>query len=676
MLLGWDAADWHIINPLLEAGKMPVLEKLIESGVSGKIATLQPITSPILWNSIATGKHGDKHGILGFIEPIPNKPGVRSVNSTSRRAKALWNILSQNGMRSGVVNWYASQPAEPINGTIFTNRFVSVSSEEPGKVPSNRHSVHPPELREMAEGFRVHPADLSPQQVLAFFPDKKPEDLADPRLDALIRILAECSTIQNVATHLAARDDWDLLAIYYEAIDHAGHQFMEYHPPAMGHVSAEDAELYGGIITCMYRFHDMLLGRLLDLVGPETTVILLSDHGFYSDHLRPHVHEHSRDPAAKISPERNPTSWHRPHGVFVAAGQAIKRDELIHGATLLDIAPTILTLLGLPVADDMDGKVLTRILQEPVEVEHIASYEPPHPEDGVHREISVEESDPWAAQQALRQLAELGYITLPEDGDLTKMVKDAEWDRRSNLAQIYYSTGRLTESHALLCELLIEDERPHLRCRIALCLIALGRTAEAEEAIANVKPEEANSPLPRLIIGQIRFAQDRIEEAIAILEPLQNEQLPFSHLHTILGQAYLRRGFLTEAEAAFAKALERDEENAEAHDGLGVVLRRKGKFEDAVYQHMRSAALLHHRPLTHIHLGMALMRTGQLDWAIRAFEIAVELAPNLPFPHRCLVQLYRRDQKNEAKAGEHLRWLMELRRARREEATLDPNAKT
>jgi predicted AlkP superfamily phosphohydrolase/phosphomutase/tetratricopeptide (TPR) repeat protein len=676
LLIGWDAADWHIINPLIEAGKMPVLEKLIEAGVSGKIATLQPVISPILWNSLATGKYADKHGILDFVEPIPDGRGIRAVNSTSRRAKALWNILSQNGMRSGVVNWYASQPAEPINGTVFTSRFVSILPEEPGKVPLHPRSVHPPELREIAEDFRVHPADLSLQQALAFFPEAKPSDLKDPRLDALAKMLAECATTHNAATYLAARDDWDFLALYYDAIDHAGHQFMEYHPPAMAHVGAEDAALYGGMITCMYRFHDMLLRRLLDLVGPETTVILVSDHGFYSDHLRPYVREHSRDPAAKISIERNPTSWHRPHGIFVAAGQGIKRDELIHGATLLDIAPTILTLLGLPVADDMDGKVLTRILQESVEPERIDSYEPPHPNDGMHRDLPADDTDPWAARQALLQLAELGYITLPADGNVTKMVNDADWDRRSNLAQVYFSTGRMTEALELLRELLVQDERPHLRCRIALCLVALGRPAEAEEVIESVSPEEAGSPLPRLIHGQIRLAQGRIEEAIAMLEPLQTERLPLSHLHTVLGQAYLRRGLLDEAEAAFRQAVEREDENAEAHDGLGVVLRRRGLYEDSTYEHMRSAALLHHRPMTHIHLGMTLTRSGHYEWAIRAFEIAVELAPNLPFPHRCLVHLYRRDQKNEAKAGEHLRRLLELRRARREAAALDAKTET
>ena len=116
LLIGWDAADWEHITPLLEEGLMPTLEGLINRGVMGNLATLQPILSPMLWNSVATGKLADKHGIHGFIEPDPVNGGARPYTSTSRKCKALWNILTQSGLRSNIVGWWASHPAEPING--------------------------------------------------------------------------------------------------------------------------------------------------------------------------------------------------------------------------------------------------------------------------------------------------------------------------------------------------------------------------------------------------------------------------------------------------------------------------------------------------------------------------------------------------------------------------------
>src|SRR5437763_16803376 len=110
MLIGWDAADWGFIEPMLDNGILPNLKKLISTGVMGKIATLSPILSPMLGNSIATGKLGHKHDILSFVEP-DGKGFCRAVSSTSRNATALWTILSQNDLRSGVIDWFASHAA-------------------------------------------------------------------------------------------------------------------------------------------------------------------------------------------------------------------------------------------------------------------------------------------------------------------------------------------------------------------------------------------------------------------------------------------------------------------------------------------------------------------------------------------------------------------------------------
>ena len=67
LLIGWDAADWQVIHPLLDAGLMPNLQRLIEGGVMGNVASLSPLLSPILWTSIATGKRAYAHGVSGFV---------------------------------------------------------------------------------------------------------------------------------------------------------------------------------------------------------------------------------------------------------------------------------------------------------------------------------------------------------------------------------------------------------------------------------------------------------------------------------------------------------------------------------------------------------------------------------------------------------------------------------
>ena len=83
LLIGWDAADWEHMEPLLARGDMPTLQALLNRGSAGNLATLQPVISPMLWNSIATGKTAEKHGVLGFIEPHPNGRDARPWTSTS-----------------------------------------------------------------------------------------------------------------------------------------------------------------------------------------------------------------------------------------------------------------------------------------------------------------------------------------------------------------------------------------------------------------------------------------------------------------------------------------------------------------------------------------------------------------------------------------------------------------
>ena len=125
---------------------MPNVQRLVENGVTGQISTLHPPLSPMLWTSIATGKRPFKHGIHGFSEPTPDGRGVQPVTNLSRKTKALWNILHQNGLRSAVIGWWPSHPAEPINGVMVSDHYHRASGPLDQGWPLLANAVHPPEL--------------------------------------------------------------------------------------------------------------------------------------------------------------------------------------------------------------------------------------------------------------------------------------------------------------------------------------------------------------------------------------------------------------------------------------------------------------------------------------------------------------------------------------------------
>jgi len=638
LLVGWDAADWQIINPLMDAGLMPTLEKFVTGGIIGNIATLQPVLSPILWNSIATGQRGDKHGILGFTEVDESTGAVRPVQSTSRRVKALWNILSQAGLKSHVLGWFASHPAEPLPGGVTVSNMFSTAIgplDKPWPLPEG--TVHPPRLRETLAGLRVHPSEFDGEALLAFIPRAAEIDQGkDRHLGGLGQLLGECVSTHMAATWLMEHEPWDFCAVYFDAVDHFCHAFMPFHPPAQAGVDERDAALYGEVVRGCYRFHDMLLEHQLRLAGPDCTVILLSDHGFYNDHQRPFGFP--RHPSG-------PTISHRPYGVIAINGPHIRRDERLYGAGLLDVAPTILALFGLPAGEDMPGRIWRDAVAdtgwEPPA--RIASWEEVPGDAGCHPADARSAKDPEAERAALRQLIDLGYVEKPSD-DQERLRRVTRLEQKSNLAQIYMGSNR-PELALPLLEDLARDwiEQPTYRLELARCCFQLGKSARALELVAESRELPEFSARADLLQGLIEFESGRTQEALGHLrraaEAAEHARLP--NLQLQIGDACLRERQWDDAERAFQAVLSIDADNAEAEHGIAIVALRRRRNDVAAEHALRSVGLKFYRSLAHFHLGVALARLGRFDRAVEAFRVCLSIQPGVIAAHRWLAAIYR-----------------------------------
>ncbi len=634
LLVGWDAADWQVISPLLDAGKMPALNHLVETGAMGNIATLQPCLSPILWTSIATGKLADKHGVLGFVEP-DGAGGVRHSSSTSRKTKAVWNILSQSGMRSNVVGWYASHPAEPINGVCISNVFDQNPGppDQPWPLPAD--SVHPAKWREPVEAFRVHPAELSPGDVKPFIPRVGEIDhRIDGRPFELAKSLAHCSSVHSIATAIMENEPWDFMAVYYDMIDTAGHVFMPYFPPRMDHIPERDFELYRGVVERIYVFHDQMLARLLELAGEETTIIVVSDHGFYSDHRRPRWIPRGNMPEAMAA------NWHRPLGVVCISGPAIKQDERIHGATLLDVAPTVLSLLGLPTGADMDGRPLVQALKDPLPIETIESWDKMPGESGMHpAEMRI---DPVSAQATIDHLVALGYIEA-EAADPQSAARVAMEEADFNLSLVYLNSARaskaiphlkrLHDAHPeneryglTLARAFTDDRRPADARKVLETLEARGvKCVDLDVAISGALLEQ----------GEDAAALDRISKA--------DQAWPGSlAIQCAIAKIHLSRREWAAAEARYRRALEIDADSMHAQHFLAETQLQQGKFEEAVSTVLQILGVVHFFPKAHYQLGVALEGLGMIDRALLSFNTAVQMQPQFPDAHRRLASIFRK----------------------------------
>jgi predicted AlkP superfamily phosphohydrolase/phosphomutase/Flp pilus assembly protein TadD len=655
LLIGWSAADWQVINPLLESGRMPHLERLLTRGVMGNLSSLWPPQSPLLWNSVSTGARADRHGILGWAEPDADSGELRPIASTSRQVKAVWNILNQQGLRPNVVGWSASHPSEPIIGVYISERYPKAKAgpDHPWELPPG--TAHPQELADTLAACRVHPGELEPAQVLPFVPRAAEVDQAqDNRLRILATILAECASVQAAATWILEHRDWDFLAVKFDALYQFSQIFMRYHPPQLPGVSQRDFEIYSEVIRAAYSFHDALLGRLLRLAGPEATVLLVSEQGFHSNHLR----------TANLGQSKltEAMSGHRPVGIFCMAGPGIQADELLHHANLLDVAPTILTLFGLPIGADMEGRCLVEVFCEPVSPPTIPSWESIPGDAGLP--VSGTGEDPWETGKALDQLAALGYVDEPLK-PVQERRRAARLARTFTLAQVHIEAGRVSKVIPLLEELIREEPNEP----IFLLLLAQGRYLQGDgkdcrRLVEDVLRRMWNCPSAHAILGNLSVAEGNLEQALTHFLEAEKSGQCSPGLRVVMSRIYASLGRWNEAERVCHDTLELDEDCAEAHVSLAWVYLHRGRRQQAAEEALNTVSLRHHNPEAHYILGVALAQIGQLPRAVQALETCLAQQSEAAEAHHALAAIHEGGFQDSARAAEHRQLAATTRSAR------------
>jgi len=673
LLIGWDAADWKVIYPLIKQGKMPTLAKFISEGVHGKIKTLDPPLSPMLWTSMATGYRADKHGIMGFIEPLADNSGIRPVTSTSRKVKAIWNILHSKGMKSNVVSWWPSNPAEPINGVMVSNLYQQANKTLKDGWEMPKGTVYPEELSDKLKEFRVHPSELTANHLLPFLPNLKKQDLKkDKMIAGVVNTLANAASVHAVSTYLQRETDWDFMAIYHDAIDHFCHTAMKFHPPHRKGMPKDLYENYKQVVTAGYLFHDMMLERTLSLLDDDTTVIIVSDHGFHSDHLRPKYL--LKEPGA-------PAQEHSPFGIFCMKGPGVKKGEIIHGASILDITPTLLNLYGLPIGKNMEGKALVQSYSENIIPDYIEDWENVEGDFGMHS--SDLKDDPWASQEAMQQLIELGYIDAPDE-NISKRIESAKNESQYYLSRNLIDANKYKQAIEIL-EPLVKNNLREIRYgqRLAYCYLSTNRLIKCRELIDKLKvlqteiekeevemsEEELNkrkkgfireAELPNylsFIEGLLFMKVNRWKKALKLFDEVSNKVPNNIDVHLNAGKSCLHRHLWEQAQDAFIVCLSIDDSNSVAHHGLGISLLRRGMLEQALDEFLLSLSTNYAYPSAHYHIGETLVKLEKFLDAEQAFKAAISLAPGMTKAHSWLADLYNNELSMPEKAEHHEEFL-------------------
>lgn len=476
LVIGLDGMDPRAVDLLMSEGKMPAFAKMRQEGAYGILHSMKPLLSPVVWTTIATGKTPDKHKI-GHFTAVNQVTGEQlPVTSQMRKVKALWNIASEKDRTVSIIGYWATWPAEPVNGTIVSDHTCYHFLFQDGfdkNAPDPGGKTWPPDLIKEIAPMIIRPGDLTMADTKDFI-DVTPEEFNRPfsfqdDLSHFKWALATARSYLKIGLHLWDEKRPDLEMVYIEGTDSTSHLFGHlFRAQGLAGELADQQRHYGHAVEQMYIEADRIVGKFLKAADDRTTVIVVSDHGFDLGEL-------NDDPSRTRDMRRVSEKFHSPNGILYMYGNHVKTYTRVEDASILDITPTILTLLGLPAASDMPGRVLSQALDIDAPI-RIPTYE-----TGEKHDVQVAE-DTAVDSQILEKLKSLGYL------DASSPTGDR------NLAAVLFEEGKYEKAVEAYRKLVAADPNDGgLRTSLAGALGALGKYDEALEQLeAAIKLQPLN----------------------------------------------------------------------------------------------------------------------------------------------------------------------------------------
>ncbi len=399
-IVGIDGASPLVMDDLLAQQRLPTLGALAESGVYAQIDSgVRPLASPVVWTSVATGKDPSQHGILDFTK---DEGGRRVMyDAVDRLVPALWNIASEAGLSVAVVNWWNTFPPEVVDGVIVSDYALPGMDRERSEFLGAENDASSPVV--------AYPAARS-AQIRAWLAEPPGEgDPANPFADPeiveegifftpLIQQYERDVALTRLAERLEDEHEADLTLVLLTGIDRSSHILWRYIEPegvpADLRPREESIETGRALLESYYEMTDQLLGRILAHCDLERDlVIVLSDHGFEPGETRMITGRHATDRAAR--------------GVLFAAGRGIDSDAVASEARVVDVFPTVLQWLRLPLANDLAGRALTELFlaKSPLLA--------PHPSVPTYDDLPIERldvEDEATQSRIVEELRALGYL--------------------------------------------------------------------------------------------------------------------------------------------------------------------------------------------------------------------------------------------------------------------------
>jgi predicted AlkP superfamily phosphohydrolase/phosphomutase len=363
-IIAIDGGSLDFITSATAEGRLPNFGRILDGGAALHLATLRPTSAEAVWAAVSTGKLPQKNGVRsagryrlpGGGDPILLLPvncfssslvrfgflAEEPYTAASLRARTIWNILGALGIPVGVVGWPLTYPAPPIRGYLISDvyqRLIAARSEA-----DDPSAVYPPEVN--AEAFRaVESAAAHGGPVLP-----------TSGLDARYQVPARTDdAYDRIARELARTRPTQITMVRFQSLDAIGHYFLRYAMPTeFGDVTDEEKRRFGAVLEQHYGLIDDAIGRAMASLDADDLLLVVSGYGMEPMGIVKRLLE-----KALGDPDLSGTHEAAPDGFLMAFGGPVARARLAARGSVVDVVPTVLYFLGLPIGRDMDGHART-----------------------------------------------------------------------------------------------------------------------------------------------------------------------------------------------------------------------------------------------------------------------------------------------------------------------------
>jgi len=363
IIFGVNGMELDVIRPLILKGQMPNLAKIVEKGAYGKLRTVSAPNCPRVYSTLFTSANPEEHGVTGFLV------GGITANTNMLKREPIWSMLSKSGISVGMANVPATFPVMPVNGYMISGMLTRGKNCEDGVLCA-------PKLSEVLGGDAVYPKTMEPEllkNVGDFYIDceRMPAaaDLKGHETEVIDKWLNKVQVIREQQTklfdYLLSNHPTDFTFLVQSCEDRTGHWLYPIAPYNVGY-NASINNVRPDAFPNQYVAFDKVLGTVLKHVDANTYVFIVSDHGIKPlrefEEKDPHAHMDHEKTTPVIAKHDFADGDDVPGSVFVM-GPGIKSDFRLMGlgASVYDIAPTILHIYGIEQPKQMRGRVLTEI---------------------------------------------------------------------------------------------------------------------------------------------------------------------------------------------------------------------------------------------------------------------------------------------------------------------------